>query len=69
MKIGLLVYPGCVVYGLFAFAELLEVANKRAGKSLFSILWLGVDDKGVVITTGGYCASIYLAMLTLVITG
>lgn len=53
MKIGLLIYPGCVVSGLFAFAELLEVANKRAGKSLFAIHWLGVDDADVEITTGG----------------
>lgn len=53
MKIGLLIYPGCVVSGLFAFAELLEVANKRAGKSLFATQWVGVDGKDVAITTGG----------------
>jgi len=52
MKIGLLVYPGCVASGLFAFAELLEVANKRAGLSLFTTHWLGVDDKDVAITVG-----------------
>lgn len=52
MKIGLLVYPGCVVSGLFAFAELLEVANKRAGKILFDTLWLGVDGAEVEISTG-----------------
>jgi transcriptional regulator GlxA family with amidase domain len=52
MKIGLLVYPGCVVSGLFAFAELLEVANKRAGKILFSTQWVGIDGKDVAISTG-----------------
>jgi transcriptional regulator GlxA family with amidase domain len=52
MKIGLLVYPGCVVSGLFAFAELLEVANKRAGKTLFDTHWLGIDGKEVEISTG-----------------
>jgi len=52
MKIGLLVYPGCVISGLFAFAELLEVANKRAGKNLFDTQWLGIDDQDVAITTG-----------------
>jgi len=52
IKIGLLVYPGCVVSGLFAFAELLEVANKRAGKTLFTTQWLGVDSKDVAISTG-----------------
>ena len=52
MKIGLLVYPGCVVSGLFAFAELLEVANKRSGKNLFTTQWLGIDGKDVAISTG-----------------
>ena len=52
MKIGLLVYHGCVVSGLFAFAELLEVANKRAGKALFQIQWLGIDDKDVEVSAG-----------------
>jgi len=52
MNIGLLIYPGCVVSGLFAFAELLEVANKRAGKPLFTTQWVGVDGKDVAITTG-----------------
>jgi len=52
MNIGLLVYPGCVISGLFAFAELLEVANKRAGKTLFNTQWLGVDSKDVAVSTG-----------------
>jgi len=52
MKIGLLVYPGCVISGLFAFAELLEVANKRAGKRLFEALWIGIDEQDVSVTTG-----------------
>jgi len=52
MNIGLLVYPGCVASGLFAFAELLEVTNKRAGIALFKTQWLGIDGKAVPITTG-----------------
>ncbi len=52
MKIGLLVYPGCVASGLFAFAEMLEVANKRAGKKVFTLQWTGIDDKPVAISTG-----------------
>jgi transcriptional regulator GlxA family with amidase domain len=52
MNIGLLIYPGCVVSGLFAFAEMLEVANKRAGKTFFTTQWVGIDDKDVAITTG-----------------
>lgn len=53
MNIGLLVYPGCVVSGLFAFAELLEVANKRAGHVQFNPIWIGIDDQDVAISTGG----------------
>jgi len=53
MNVGLLVYPGCVASGLFAFAELLEVANKRAGSVHFNLLWLGIDNQDVAISTGG----------------
>jgi len=52
MNIGLLVYSGCVVSGLFAFAELLEVANKRSGKHLFTPLWIGIDEQDVSVSTG-----------------
>ena len=53
MKIGLLVYPGCVSSGLFAFAELMEVANKRSGRKVFDVIWIGVDLSDVPISTGG----------------
>ena len=53
MNIGLLVYPGCVSSGLFAFAELMEVANKRSGKKIFNVKWIGVDLAEVPISTGG----------------
>ena len=53
MKIGLLAYSGCVASGLFAFAELLEVANKRSGKRYFETKWIGVDQEDVPISTGG----------------
>lgn len=53
MKIGLLAYSGCVASGLFAFAELLEVANKRAGKRCFETKWIGVNQQNVAISTGG----------------
>ncbi len=42
MKIGLLAYPGCVISGLFAFYELLQMANKRSGKRLFELTWCGL---------------------------
>ena len=53
MKIGLLIYPGCVSSGLFAFAELMEVANKRSGRKVFDVSWIGVDLMAVPITSGG----------------
>ena len=53
MKIGLLVYPGCVSSGLFAFAELMEVANKRSGKNVFNISWIGAGLNDVPISAGG----------------
>jgi transcriptional regulator GlxA family with amidase domain len=52
MRIGLLVYKGCVTSGLFAFAEFLQVANKRAGQSKFDIIWCGLDHQTVDITAG-----------------
>jgi transcriptional regulator GlxA family with amidase domain len=52
MNIGLLLYPGCVVSGLFAFSELLNVANQRAGKTIFNTRWIGVTRSEVEVTTG-----------------
>jgi len=52
MDIGLLVYPGCVVSGLFAFSELLEVANKRAGHAEFNVIWVGQDRHNVSVSAG-----------------
>jgi len=53
MKIGLLAFPGCVASGLFAFAEMLEVANKRSGRKVFTVQWAGLDNSEVSISTGG----------------
>jgi transcriptional regulator GlxA family with amidase domain len=52
MKIGLAVFPGCVASGLFAFAELLEAANRRSGKNTFEVIWVGIDLEPVPITIG-----------------
>ncbi len=50
MHIGLALYPGCIPSGLFAFAELLEIANIRSGEHRFSISWAGVDSQPVPIS-------------------
>ena len=52
MKIGLVVFPGCMISGLFAFAELLEAANKRSGNRHFETLWVGTDLNAVPVTIG-----------------
>lgn len=52
MNIGLVLYPGCVVSGLWAFAELLEVANRRAGKKHFCLYWVSSGQQAVAVTAG-----------------
>jgi len=44
VKIGLVVYSGCMASGLFSFAELLEVANRVSGKQVFETYWVGEQD-------------------------
>src|SRR5690349_6031067 len=44
MRIGLLLYPGCMPAGLFAFADLLHAANRRAGKPLFETVYVAQVD-------------------------
>lgn len=46
-KIGLLLYPGCMPAGLFAFADLLLAANLRAGEQRFEVCWVGLDTQPV----------------------
>lgn len=45
--IGLLLYPGCMPAGLFAFADLLLAANRRVGERRFQLCWVGVDSEPV----------------------
>jgi len=40
MHIGLALYPGCLPSGLLAFADLIQMANLRAGKQVFEISWV-----------------------------
>lgn len=46
-KIGLLLYPGCMPAGLFAFADLLLAANRRVGERRFQLCWVGLDSEPV----------------------
>ncbi|WP_258371512.1 GlxA family transcriptional regulator [Pseudomonas alcaligenes] len=50
--IGLLLYPGCMPAGLFAFADLLSAANRRSGQRHFELRWLGLDLQAVECAQG-----------------
>lgn len=52
MKIGLLVYPGCMPAGLFAASDLFQAINRRMGKEVFIPIWLGVGTDRVSIGAG-----------------
>lgn len=46
-RIGLLLYPGCMPAGLFAFADLLHAANRRAGSRLFETVYVALSGDAV----------------------
>jgi len=52
MHIGLAVYSGCIPSGLFAFAELLEVANQLLGQRFFTTSWVAQDLQPVEVHAG-----------------
>lgn len=47
LRIGLLLFPGCMPAGLLAFADLLHAANRRAGAALFELHFVALRP-GVV---------------------
>ncbi|MBC3361634.1 helix-turn-helix domain-containing protein [Pseudomonas sp. SWRI154] len=42
LRIGLLLFPGCMPAGLFAFADLLHAANRRRGRVLFEAAYVAL---------------------------
>jgi transcriptional regulator GlxA family with amidase domain len=52
VRVGLLLYPGCMPAGLFAFADLLAAANSRAGRRVFDPVWVADELKPVVCAHG-----------------
>ncbi len=52
MRIGLLLYPGCLASGLLATADLLAAANLRAGAPVFEVQWVALEA-GAVETAHG----------------
>ena len=47
LRIGLLLYPGCMPSGLFGVADLLRAANLRMGQAVMEAVWVGVDAQAV----------------------
>lgn len=48
LRVGLLLYPGCVASGLLATADLLAATNLRAGARRFDVQWVGLQEGDVV---------------------
>lgn len=43
LRIGLLLFPGCMPAGLFAFSDLLHAANRRMGRRFFDISYVALQ--------------------------
>lgn len=52
LRIGLLVFQGCMPAGLFAAADLFRAINRRLGKVAFSPVWISVDRGRVDVVDG-----------------
>ncbi|HEY1057209.1 MAG TPA: helix-turn-helix domain-containing protein [Limnobacter sp.] len=52
MNIGLLLYDGCMPAGLLAFNDLLNAANRLAGKQHFETVWVGTSLQPVACANG-----------------
>jgi transcriptional regulator GlxA family with amidase domain len=52
IRLGLLLYPGCLPAGLFAVSDMVRACNLRAGSEHISLVWVGVDTKPVSIAQG-----------------
>ncbi|EQM68695.1 helix-turn-helix domain-containing protein [Pseudomonas tohonis] len=52
MKIGLLLFPGCMPAGLLAFGDMLHAANRLAGGELFETCFVGMHGGPVECAHG-----------------
>lgn len=52
IKLGLIVFPGCLPAGLFSVADLLRAANRRMGKRVFDTVWIGAGEERVQLPGG-----------------
>ncbi|MDF3933695.1 GlxA family transcriptional regulator [Pseudomonas citronellolis] len=52
LRIGLVLFPGCMPAGLLAFADMLHAANRRTGQALFDTHFVGVRAGAVECAHG-----------------
>lgn len=51
-SIGLLLYPGCMPAGLLSTADLLRAVNRRSGREVFEVSWLGLTRRPLTTQDG-----------------
>lgn len=52
LRIGLVLFPGCMPAGLMAFSDMLHAANRRSGKALFEVHYVGAQSGAVECAHG-----------------
>ncbi len=52
LRLGLVLYPGCLPAGLFAVSDIIRACNLRAGREHITLVWVGVDVKPVTTWQG-----------------
>jgi transcriptional regulator GlxA family with amidase domain len=67
MNIGLVIYPGCMTSGLFAFNELLSAANEVAATKVFNLIWVSTEKGLQHITVANSSLELVVEVHTLII--
>lgn len=52
IRVGLVLFPGCMPAALFATRDLLTAANARSGTALFDVSWAACDRRPVEVEGG-----------------
>jgi transcriptional regulator GlxA family with amidase domain len=52
LRLGLLLYSGCLPAGLFAVSDMVNACNLRAGQERISLVWVALSTKPVSIAHG-----------------
>lgn len=52
LRVGLVVYDGCMPAGLFAASDIFQAANRRMGRAVFAPIWIGAGVDSVKLRGG-----------------